>query len=227
MNKFGQNGEQFYLAVIGDLRPSREDRERRHTQILLELALAEANRIHEVSVAAKFIITLGDEFQGLLLHPIQLFDIIERIELPLKGPSLRFGLGWGKLSTELKDQALGMDGPCFHHAREAMNEAKKTDEEIIVKGFGADQDMIINSFLSLMSAVKRRWKPAQAETVRLMRRYKKQKRVAAGRKVSTSVISEALKAAQFHKVMNAEAAVSKLMQLFAADIPSQPTGEPG
>ena len=227
MNQFGQKSEQDFLAVIGDLRRSREDRERLRTQTLLERALKEVNATFAGNLSSRFIITLGDEFQGLLRMPSGIFDVIREIDRILEGLPLRYGLGWGALSTDLREQALGMDGPCFHRAREAMGIAKQKGESVVVAGFGREQDEAINRVLFLMNSVKRRWKPAQAETVRLMRTGRMQKEVARLRGVSTSVVSETLKAAQYRKLHGAESAVKILMELFADPAKLQKVGETG
>ncbi len=53
-------------------------------------------------IASDFMITLGDEFQGLLtsgFHLVQIIDYIERSLFPIK---LRFGVGIGEIHTEIK-----------------------------------------------------------------------------------------------------------------------------
>jgi len=216
MSELGQKGEQRYLAVIGDLQRSREDPDRARTQSRLERALESLNgRLSAEILESSFIITLGDEFQGLLNIPGKVFEVITEIDRHLEGRPLRYGLGWGRLSTERREQALGMDGPCFHHAREAMTLAKSEELRVFVRGFGDESDGVLNSFLALIDGVRGRWKPAQEETVRLMRMSKLQREVAAQRGVSTSVISETLKSAQYRQILWAESAMAVLMNQYA------------
>ena len=55
-----------YLGIIGDLIGSRELTPRDKAQQALQAALEQANRKHQASLASRFTVTLGDEFQGLL-----------------------------------------------------------------------------------------------------------------------------------------------------------------
>ncbi len=56
-------------------------------------------KYHSV-IAAKFTITLGDEFQGLLSSPEVLMDIVDYIKVHLHPIKVRFGIGFGDMSTE-------------------------------------------------------------------------------------------------------------------------------
>ena len=216
MNEFGQKGEQHYLAVIGDLRRSREDPDRARTQLRLEKVLEAVNRRTDAeTLGARFVITLGDEFQGLLAIPGDVVFIIDEIDRGLDGIPIRYGLGWGALATALRTEAIGMDGPCFHNARDALLRAKDEDRRIVVGGFGAGPDLTLNGILALMEGVRRRWKPVQEETVRLMDGKRLQKEVAAIRAVSTSVVSETLKSALYKQMDEAEFALCWLMNHFA------------
>jgi hypothetical protein len=108
-----------------------------------------------------------------------------------------------------------MDGPCFHRAREAIGIAKNEDDAVVVRGFGEPLDAVLDSLFALVQSVIGRWKPAQAETARLMRTSESQKIVAMQRRVSTSVVSEALKSAQFREILRAESALEILLNRFA------------
>jgi hypothetical protein len=62
-------------------------------------------------------------------------------------PRFRFGIGEGELATKgIPDKAIGIDGPCFHNARDAIIRAKRDDATCCVEGF-ADLNDIINVLL--------------------------------------------------------------------------------
>jgi len=217
MSHVVQKGEiGVFLAVIGDIKRSRRDPDRAATQHRLEAALAAVNDAGGDDLASRFVVTVGDEFQGLLRRPGAGMGILARIEDELGDTPLRFGLGWGVLSTALQPQALGMDGPCFHNARAALEQAKRGDRRTVVCGFGDEPDRAVNGVLQLMNGVRERWKPAQRETVRLMRASELQKDVAELRNVSNSVVSETLKSALYRQVMDAEESIRFFMDHFAA-----------
>ena len=69
-----------YIAIIGDMRDSREIGHRREVQNKLNSVLGTINEKYNSMIASKFMITLGDEFQGLLLEGVRVVDIIEEIQ---------------------------------------------------------------------------------------------------------------------------------------------------
>jgi hypothetical protein len=207
--KIQEDGTHF-LAIIGDLRASRSAPERAETQRLLEEALARVSREEKERLAARFVVTLGDEFQGLLRGAGATMRVLLALEGALDGIPVRYGVGWGTLSTPLKEEALGMDGPCFHRARGAVDRGKQEDRWVTVWGFGAD-DEIVNGILSLMAAVRGEWTDIQAETVAETRRAATQRDVAAARGRSESTVSKALKAANYDQMLEAERAVTAIL----------------
>ncbi len=215
MNEFGNRPERFHLAVIGDLRGSRALSDRSGVQLRLERALRDLNdKLADSSLAAGFVVTLGDEFQGLLASSHAGLDVLLFIETALRGIPLRFGFGWGRVSTEFREKALGMDGPCFHRAREALIRGKEEDRWVTVAGFGPDGDRILNGALALLGAVRDRWTDRQAETVALVRQARTQKEAANTLGVGPSTVSEALTAALYAPTTEAELAVANALALF-------------
>ncbi len=112
-----------FIALVGDVVGSKEVADRADLQERLRIGLDEVNDRFKEVIAAQFVLTVGDEFQGLLNSPDELAMILGRLRTHAFPAKLRFGLGLGKLSTPLRAQALGMDGPCFHRARAAVERA--------------------------------------------------------------------------------------------------------
>jgi len=81
LKKYLRNYEviSMYFAIIGDIVESKKILNRNEAQEKLNHILKDINIEYERNIAAKFIITLGDEFQGLLSNPIHLL-----IKLSLK-----------------------------------------------------------------------------------------------------------------------------------------------
>lgn len=203
-----------YLAAIGDIKGSRRAEERADVQRRLESGLAAVNGEFGRVLASRFVVTLGDEFQGLLSQPSAVVDVLLRLEEELQGIPVRYGLGWGGLTTELRELALGMDGPCFHRARDALERGKRDDRWVTVSGFGNEEDAVLNGILWLMGEVRARWTDIQAGTVAQVRRARSQKEVAAARGVTASTVSEALRAAHYAPMLEAEAAVRTILGRF-------------
>ena len=111
-----------YFALIGDIIGSKKIDNRYQVQKSLESCLADMNNEFQAVLASKLSITLGDEFQGLLSLDAPLFQIIDRINLAMKPYQVRFGIGMGKILTDINpEQSIGADGPAYWHARKAIN----------------------------------------------------------------------------------------------------------
>jgi predicted DNA-binding protein YlxM (UPF0122 family) len=138
----------MYLAIIGDIVGSRafSVKARRAIQGKLIRAISDVNRgvRGKADIEAEFVITTGDEFQGLLkagADPLWFARFIQNVMGD--EPRLRFGIGKGELATKgMPEKALGIDGPCFHNARDAIDAAKKDDVTCRVKGFGEIEPLL-------------------------------------------------------------------------------------
>jgi DNA-binding CsgD family transcriptional regulator len=164
-----------YVALIGDIRASRKIEDRDGAQKNLRDALGHINEKYSKDIASKFTITLGDEFQGLLLHGENIMSIISEIERKLYPVELRFGIGIGEISTRIDPEiSIGADGPGYHRARAAIlflkkNEKKKqsgkSDVRIETDVQNQSAAELINVILSLMTAMKRSWTDRQRQVI--------------------------------------------------------------
>lgn len=203
--------DQIFVAVIGDIRGSRKTADRRGTQARLEGAMARVNEVFADDLTAGFLVTLGDEFQGLLPGSDKLMDVIAELESALTGIPVRYGIGIGTLATPIKRTAVGMDGPCFYLARDAVERGKRENRWVTVAGFGEVRDELMNGVLNLMGAVRGQWTEIQAETFHAARIADEQKQVAAARNVSEATVSKSLKSAHHDPMIEAEAVVARLL----------------
>lgn len=164
-----------YLAVIGDIKDSRHLADRREVQNRLKKILDEINDIYEEDISSRFLITLGDEFQGLLNRGDNVIQIISVIEQKMYPVKLRFGVGIGKITTEIiAEAAIGADGPGYYEARDAIeylkeNEKRKKRAESNIR-IGIEepdrlQSLMLNTILSLMSVIKESWSERQREII--------------------------------------------------------------
>ena len=203
-----------YVALIGDVRRSRKVEERASLQTVMESALKKMNTRFRTELAAGFVLTLGDEFQGLLSDPGSIVRVLVALEELLDGAELRYGVGLGTVSTELQEVALRIDGPCFHRARAALASGKRDDRWVTVNGFGAD-DAVLNGVFQLMGDIRWNWTDTQRKTVELMRRAGTQKEVAQKRGVSISAVSKTLKSASYEPLVAAEASVATIIKRYS------------
>jgi len=178
------------IAIIGDIRNSRELERRKAIQDKLKSVLEEINSEYKEEIASRFIITLGDEFQGLLLKGNNLLKIIQEIKSALYPVELRFGIGVGKITTDINmEMALGADGPGYYKAREAIEIIKENEKknravvsDIRVEKEKADEQvLLLNTVFELMKAVENEWTKRQREIIWNMLKYQDGQQKAAQR----------------------------------------------
>lgn len=218
MSKFGNNDE-LYLALIGDVRGSREYPDRSALQKRLRDALAAANERR--ALASALAITAGDEFQGLLAcdQAGLAGDLVVELSEDLYPVDLAFGLGWGGLATlhEAKRAVSELDGPCFHRARDALERAKAESTWAALAGAGRGLDELVSGAFGLMAAIRGGWTDKQAVYVRDARRAEHYKDVAEKHSVVRSVVTESLQAAHFKALLGGEDGVRAALSELAGD----------
>src|SRR6266446_4956732 len=92
-----------YVALIGDAIASRElpAPRRARLQRALRAALPTFNRRWRTTLAARFALTLGDEFQCLLTGPAALWEIAHAVRSELADVDWAFACGRGPVTTPL------------------------------------------------------------------------------------------------------------------------------
>jgi len=187
------------VALIADVVHSRRftGSRRARLQESLSRTLGKLNRTYSAAVLSKFIITTGDEFQGLLHNPVILPDLIWDLEQGLRDQAdLRLGVGHGTLETAIKEYAVGMDGPVWHRAREAVVLSKSSRAYGgVFAGFGAPEDDILNGLARLLRHVRERLSDRQLLVLDLLRRGFNQKRIAERLNITKQAVSKQAKAA--------------------------------
>lgn len=200
-----------YCVVIGDISKSRELRDRAAIQERFKAAIEEINQRFTDSIVSKFLITIGDEFQGVLNDAAKSYDVIVAMRELLYPVEFAFGVGVGTITTEIAPEAIGMDGPAFHNARAALEEGKGGGYEVCYRGVGESFDYLINAMLVLIEALKRNWTEHQFKVISIYRETSNQAEVARRLKVSRSAISQILAAAGWDAIAVGEDAVKKLL----------------
>ena len=164
-----------YVAVIGDVKESKKINERFMVQEKLSQVLKHVNEKYEYDISAKFIITLGDEFQGLLENSKHLLDIIQYIQREMYPIKLRFGVGIGEIHTNiLPEAAIGADGPAYYAARKTIEELreqekklKKQAPDVQVSVYKQERFEVaeINIILTFMKLTEESWSEKQRYTI--------------------------------------------------------------
>jgi len=212
MNAFGHQDPTAparCIAVIADLIRSRRysPAERASIQQRINTVLEQLNEQYRESVLARFLITAGDEFQGLLSNASVLADMIWDIEADLRQADFRVGVGCGFLSTPLQDRTVDMDGPVWYAARDAVGLAKSSRRQGgVFLGFGQGEDAVLNGFARLLRELRGQWTARQFEVIQLLRQGKSQVEVAEVMGVSKQAVSKHAKSTGWDAYVEGERA---------------------
>jgi len=146
------------IAVIADIVASRAIKDRPLIQKQLGEVLAALNARSESGILSPYTITLGDEFQAVFSTADSLFRDAFTILAALYPVRVRFSFGVGTIDTPINFwQAIGMDGPAFHHAREGIEELKRIRGSFDVNGVETPDQGLLKHSLALASHVTRKW----------------------------------------------------------------------
>ncbi len=211
-----------FAAVIGDIKDSRHLENRKEVQVHLQEILDRLNEKYKDHIVSKFLITLGDEFQGLLCGGEYILDMVNEIRMEMYPVRLRFGIGFGQITTDIKSEmALGADGPGYYRAREAIELLKEREKknrpvlaEICLRLDEKDQEkeVLLNTVFDLMYVVESGWTERQRETIWDMLLYGDgQQNTARRLSISQPTVQKALAAGSYYTYENALKNASKIL----------------
>ena len=217
--------EHQYAVVTADLVMSRGLADRRGTQRRLVQLVDTLNTEFGKDLAAPFMITLGDEIQGLLREPVRFPPVISTIHTAFRPDAITVGVGLGGVATELTTRVTEMDGPVFVSARRAVETGKSKKLEVVVVS-GSDQvDAVLNTIYGFIGGVQSRWKLKQWERVNLYRKHRSLEKVAREAGVTKQAISLDLRFTLWDRVLVAEAQLPEIVAFLLGGTPGS-SGNP-
>ena len=222
-----------YIAIIGDMIDSKDIANRFEGQQQLKACLDKLNKKYQAVLASKFSITLGDEFQGLLMAEAPLFQMIDEINQSMEGINLRFGIGLGKILTDINPEvSLGADGPAYWYAREAINHIHQKNDygntQLAVRMDEKEGEEVINSLLAASEAIKASWRDSQKvllQTLLELGIYEErfeQQALAQALQLNSSALSKRLKSSSIKVYLRARNTALKLLQTSCCDVEAGP-----
>jgi len=210
---------QDFAVIIADMKASRQlrNRERYEWQLILKSAIVQINERFADSIEAPFMITKGDEFQGVLKDLATTNRVVlhfERLVYPL---ILRFGVGYGPIQKMGSKIPIEMDGPAFHRANSALLFAKKKNISVRFDTRDPEFDQWINTIYRLISSLKKRWSETTYKRYWMYKELGTFKRVAESEKVSSQAVWDSIHHSGATDVLDAEKNINKMLKLTLPD----------
>jgi len=196
------------LALIGDMVGSREllPSQRPKIQKRFKEFIEYLNKRYAKDILAKFVITLGDEFQGLLLSATPIPDLMWDIDQRFSGRNLRVGVGFGILHTPIQREAINVDGPALYNARAAIESARrKRSLGGVFVGFG-ETDEVMNGIAHILSFHRSELTQQQLRIAELMREGRTHLEAAEQLEISRQAVSKQVKSMGWRAYAEAELA---------------------
>lgn len=189
------------VAVIGDLVASRELGARQAFQRRLAKVLEKAGAEGK-TLASPYTITLGDEFQAVYRGAGGVLADIVAIMAEIHPVQARFALGVGELTTRLNPaQALGMDGPAFHRARETLTALKADGRLLRIGGDPAEAWALANYGLNLVSHALEGWSRNRLLILAGLLRGRSVREIEQGLKISRVAVYKNIRAAALDDIV--------------------------
>lgn len=207
-----------YLVIIGDIVASKEITDRLNFQKKFTDVLVKPNRTFHNSMISPLTLTIGDEFQAVLWEAMYLFNIMGMIEREIPSVSLRYGIGLGKIDTEINSEsAIGMDGPAFHYARTAVETARK---EGTIYHFKCDDDILqdrINVMLGWLDITLKKWTLQRKEIFYQYNEKKTQQEIARVMGITQPAVSQNINDKAFKQVAVTQQIIEKELNIILQD----------
>lgn len=217
----------MYIALIADVIDSKLFKERSDLQKKLEAVLFHMNNRFETYLTSRLTLTLGDEFQALFTLDAPIFQIIDSLRQDLKPAQLRFGIGLGKIVTDIDPlQSIGADGPAYWNARAAINLVHQKNDygntQLYFSSGKKEEDFQINALLAAGEAIKSDWRESQEELLRGLLKLSiysedfSQQELAQALSLNPSALSKRLKSSSIRVYLRSRAAA--LVAIQAIDV---------
>ncbi|MGB0653207.1 MAG: SatD family protein [Thermoplasmatota archaeon] len=198
-----------WTVVIADVEGSRDTPDRAALQkrllATLKQAATTAHALGADAPAAGPDVTAGDEWQAVFHDAGAALRFLSSIRDALPDVPFRAGIGHGTLALPpTPGTPVGhLDGPAFHQARAAIDEAKRRRRTIQLRGFG-DLDHLLTLGLDLAAKIRRDRTPKQRDYVAAVTNGATQQEVAARFGVTGGTVSLTLQRARHEEVRRLE-----------------------
>lgn len=216
------------IVLIGDVVESKRLDEADRSS-LQESLLGVIGRLNEnsESIEAPMTITLGDEFQAVYSNADSILADSWSILAEIHPVSVRFSVGVGNIVTPInKEQALGMDGPAFHAARDGIEKLKNTGKIYRIEVADKSEKepdkadlRLLNQTLELLSNEMKRWKKVRFQILERLNREVAVKDIAKELNLSDAAVYKNRDEGDLSLVLNLQNTISKLLNQKIEELP--------
>lgn len=206
----------LYCAIIGDIVGSRKLADRNEAQKKFQAMAEKACRQYQADIVSPFTVTIGDEFQVLLRRVKTAPEVIDTVIREMAPIALVFGVGIGDISTDInREMAIGMDGPAFHAARKAVEQAKRKKPGVIYRTalpeVGPGMDMMNSLQYFIESCSKKRTK-RQKQVLELLGKGLTQEEIAQRLQITQQSVSNIINWAYMPEITGAQKAIATYLK---------------
>ena len=181
-------------------------------QIKFQNLVKYLNKKYSEQILSKFVITLGDEFQGLLRSSIFIPEMISDLEDNFPDRVLRAGVGFGLLHTAVPEQAINVDGPALHNARFAIEKAKEKNLlGGVFVGF-ENLDKVLDGIARILWFHRANLTPLQRTFLNRLQSNISQTEIANSMKITRQAVSKQVVSAGLQPYLECEAAWRVIFQ---------------
>lgn len=157
------------------------------------------------AIICPFSISRGDEIQGVLEGWLKAPETVRNIRYCLRPMEIKIGIGIGHIEEKsIKLTSWEMNGPPFHQARSALEDAKKLRGYFTIIKTGVPKfDIFINCILLLIDSIQNKWTEKQWEAVQIYEESGTYELAAKVLKISMQNVEKRCKAANWKQLKQA------------------------
>ena len=176
------------LVLIGDIVSSRKISERISFDKKLLQTLDELNQRNSL-IISPYTLTIGDEIQAVFEDAESVFHDAISILSAIYPQKMRFSLGVGAIIKPINtEQAIGMDGPAFHFARDGIDAMKKSGYLFQLSGENIPHFSLHQHALFLISHNIARWNKTRLLVLEMLLNKLPVKSIAANLHISEQAV---------------------------------------
>lgn len=207
----------LYGVITADLVESRRMPDRAGAQEQLSGLVKRLNIQLAQRLVAPFMVTLGDEIQGMLDDVDELPATTAGIHEVFHPREISVGVGIGTIATRLVRRVTEMDGPVFINSRTALDIAKKERLEVVVRTGDTGVDEVLNAIYGLLCGIKAGWTRTQWQRFNLYRELETVEAVARRLGVAKQSVSKSLRNTLWLRVLDVEAKLPHILSRIRGD----------